>query len=151
MNKDALLATAIGFTVGLLVTSIVIFGPNIAKNFKGFSFPSFSFPEWRKSETPTPTKEPEQQNKEHEITIESPLIEGIENNEETLVSGMTTPGATVIISSQTEDTIVSAGDDGKYAGKVSLSEGKNTVSVLSMFKEKQAEMHITVFYTPEDF
>jgi hypothetical protein len=116
MNKDALLATFIGFVVGLLVTGLVLYGPGLAKNFPKIQFPKFSFtlPTFGKTKaTPTPTLIDTK--KEHSVTIESPLPEALEQSETVLISGTTSPGATVILSGGVDDVVVVATADGRFA------------------------------------
>ena len=156
MNKDALLATFIGFVVGLFVTGLVLYGPGLLKNVPKFqlpSFPKFSFslPQFKKSSvSPTPTTI--ETAKEHTISIESPIGDALEQTETVLVSGTTTPSAIVILSGVNDEIVVEANADGKYAGKVSLSEGKNIITATSYSKpEKVAVQTVSVFYTPEEW
>lgn len=154
MNKDALFATLIGLGIGLLLTGIILVGPNIAKSLPSIKWPtiskitlpSFSFP---KKATPTPVNTAEQP-KKHTITIDSPLDGSIEDKESLLISGTTTKNATVVIQGIQDDTVTAVNTDGKYAGKITLVEGKNDITVTSFSEQKeQVAQTITVFYTPE--
>jgi hypothetical protein len=138
MNKDAILATLIGFGIGLLITGLLLVGPNITK-----SLPKIKLPTTASTTTPTPTPS------QFTVTIESPLAEAIENSTDVLVSGVTSPGSTVVIAGSVDDTAVVAQADGKYAGKVTLTEGKNDIIVTSYQQTKQASQTVTVYYTPE--
>jgi len=151
MNKDALLATFIGFIVGLFVTGLVLYGPGLVKNLPKIRFPniSFSLPKFEKPK-PTPTPVSENTKKEHAVTIESPLTDAIEQSEKVLVSGITSISATVIISGPIDEIVVQANNEGKYAGKITVSEGKHDISVTSFdISGKSATQTIAVFYTPE--
>lgn len=155
MNKDALFATLIGLGIGLLLTGIILVGPSIAKSLptiklptiSKISLPSFSF---QKKVIPTPTIT--EQIVKHDVTIDSPLDDAIEDKDTVLVSGTTSKESTVIIQGLTDDSVMMVNGDGKYAGKITLVEGKNTITVTSISKEKE---HVTktiiVFYTPEDW
>ncbi|MCX6794240.1 MAG: hypothetical protein NTY06_04030 [Candidatus Gottesmanbacteria bacterium] len=137
MNKDAILATLIGFAIGLLITGLLLVGPNITK----------MLPKAKLQTTaPTPTPTPSQ----FAVTIESPLAEAIENNTDLLVSGVTSPGSTVVVAGSVDDTAVVSQPDGKYAGKITLTEGKNDIIVTSYRQTKQASQTVTVYYTPEN-
>ena len=138
MNKDALLATIIGFVVGLFITGLLLVGPRLVS-----LLPKISLPK------PTATPTPAIQNAS--FTIDSPLPETIESSSELLVSGSSEPGAMVVIQTDVDDEVVLAGQDGKYAGKVTLVEGKNDLTVTSYGKTKQEAKTIQVFYTPEAF
>jgi len=154
MNKDALFATLIGLGIGLLLTGIILVGPNIAKSIPSIKWPtiskitlpSFSFP---KKATPTPTASTTEVIK-HTVTIDSPLDGAIEDKESVLVSGTTSKNATVIIQGTNDDSATAVNGDGKYAGKITLVEGKNDITVTSISEQKEfAVQQITVFYTPE--
>jgi len=145
MNKDAVLATLIGFGIGLLITGLLLVGPNITKSLPKIKLPTISFSQPQKKPTVTPTPTPSQ----FAVTIESPLADAIENTTDLLVSGVTSPGSTVVIAGSADDTAVVAQTDGKYAGKITLVEGKNDIIVTSYSQTKQANQTITVYYTPE--
>lgn len=138
MNKDAILATLIGFGIGLLITGLLLVGPNITKALPKIKLPTAA-------STPTPTPTPSQ----FTVTIESPLAEALENSTGILVSGVTAPESTVVIAGSVDETAVVAQADGKYAGKVTLTEGKNDIIVTSYQQTKQANQTVTVYYTPE--
>jgi len=156
MNKDALLATCIGFIVGLIVTGAVLYGPGLTKNFPKIGFPKISFqlPQFGKKEgTPTPTAATATETpKEHAVIIESPLPDSLEQSDKVLVSGTTSFHATVIISSPLDEVVIEANGDGKYAGKVTLQEGKNDIMVASVDPlGKSVSQSVIVFYTPEQW
>lgn len=150
MNKDALLATIIGFGVGLIIAALVFLGPSLIKNFPGIKLPDLSgimtmFSPSDKAK-PTPTPKPGE-----ELTIQSPLPEAIESKNETLVSGTTAPDAMVVIETDGAEAVATANAQGAYAGKITLSEGKNDIIVTSYKEGKIQTQIVTVYYTPEDF
>lgn len=146
MNKDALLATLIGFGIGLFITGMLLVGPKIVGFFPKISldFSRFTTSKTSSKSTPTP------QEKEFGITIDSPLTDSLESQDEVFVSGSTTAGATVVIAGNVNDAAIETKTDGKFAGKLTLVEGKNDITVTSYLKDKKASQTITVFYTPEE-
>ena len=48
-----------------------------------------------------------------------------------------------------DDTTVVAQSDGKFAGKITLAEGKNEIIVTAYSKTKQISQTIVIYYTPE--
>ncbi|MFA5942810.1 MAG: hypothetical protein WC798_04070 [Candidatus Paceibacterota bacterium] len=155
MNKDALLATFIGFIVGLFVTGLVLYGPGLTKNLPKIQFPKFSFslPKFGKT-TISPTAKPTQSEapKEHAVTIESPLADALEQSSSVLISGTTSTSSTVILSGPSDEIVIEANGDGKYAGKLTLLEGKNDITVTSFLKSGAvATQSVSVFYTPEEW
>lgn len=143
MNRDAIVATIIGFGVGLVITGIFLLGPNLAKHLPTVTFPAISLPKAQPTSTPTP--------KSVSFSIDAPLPDSIETTGSVLVSGNSPTGSLVVIEGESDEVIVVANGDAKYAGKVSLEEGKNEIIVTSYVKEKPSRQSVTVFYTPEKF
>ncbi len=142
MNKDAFFATLIGLGIGLFLTGIILVGPNIVKSLP--PVPKISWPQ--KKTTPLPTEIPEAP---HTVTIDSPLPEAIETASSVLISGTTSKESKVIIGGIVDDVVVMTNGDGKFAGKVTLTEGKNDILVTSYHASVNAMQKVTVYYTPE--
>lgn len=138
MNKDAVVATIIGFGIGLVITSAFILGPDLVK-----SIPKLSFPK----STPTPTVTPPLS----VLTIDAPIADTIEASSSILVSGTSPKDATVVIEGIVDEVVVTVNGEGKYAGKVTLVEGKNEINVTSYANGKTQKQSVIVFYTPEKF
>lgn len=150
MNKDALLATLIGFGIGLVFTGLLFLGPSLTKAFPRFSLPKLAFPTIsfsKKASPPTPTPSPA----ELSVSIDSPLAENIETNDSVLVSGKTLTDAVVVVQGLSDEDVVRAKTGGVYAAKVSLIEGSNSIIVTAYKGGKQVSQTVTVFYTPEAF
>lgn len=145
MNKDAILATIIGFVVGLLITGLLLVGPKLLSYLPKITLPTITMP--TRGGTPTATLAPS----EFGVTIDSPLAESIETTDTLLVSGTSLAGSTIVIQTDADDEVVLAKGDGKYAGKITLVEGKNELSVTSYLKDKQATQKRTIYFTPEEF
>ncbi len=143
MNRDALLATLIGLGLGLLMTGILILGPGLLKYLPHINFSSFFVTKNNTEPTPTPTPS------QFAVTIGSPLPEAIAESASLVVSGSTFPKSTVVVSGPVDDDVVVVPDDGKYAGKVTLVEGRNDITVTSYLNQKQTAAHVTVYYTKE--
>lgn len=148
MNKDALLATIIGFGIGLVIAGLVFLGPTIGKTIP-LPNVNFNFSRWfpKSGGNPSPTAKPAPET----LTVESPLPESIESKNETLISGASAPRSVIVIEGESSETVVVANDDGAYAGKIGLGEGKNTIKVTSYANGKVQSQQVTVYYTPEDF
>jgi hypothetical protein len=150
MNKDALLATVIGFGVGLIIAAAVFLGPSLIKNFPTIRLPDLSgiTAMFSKKNSPKPTPAPKQG---EGLTIQSPLPEAIESKNETLVSGSAVPESIVVIETDGTEAVAVANAQGSYAGKIALTEGKNDIIVTSYTGGKVQTQTVTVYYTPEDF
>lgn len=148
MNKDAILATVIGFGIGLLIAAAIFLGPALIKNFPRITLPSISSINGKTKEQTKPAQKPVLTDT---LTIQSPLPEAIEPKNETLVSGSVTPDSTVVIETEGTEAVVVSNAQGSFAGKIALGEGKNDIVVTSYTKGKVQTQTVTVYYTPEDF
>lgn len=147
MNRDALLATIIGFGIGLVLTGLLLFGPTIAKNFPAIRLPKISLPKFQTK--PTPTEAPN--TKTESFTIDSPLPEAIESDESILVSGSAPKGTLVVVEGPSQEFVVSPNGDGKYQATVTLVEGRNDIYVTAYTQGIAEQKTVTIFYTPEKF
>ncbi len=153
MNRDALVATLIGFGIGLILTALLLFGPGIAAALPKINLPNFpkitlpSLPKFPAKSTPSPTPQPLSEN----FTVDSPIADSIEPTDSILVSGSSPTGSVVVIEAMTEEIVLSPNGDGKYAGTVSLVEGRNDLVVTSYADGKTTTKTVTVYYTPEEF
>ncbi len=144
MNKDAVLATAIGFVIGLAITGLLLVGPSLMQKLPKFTFQMPALPKaQQKQVSPTPKQNGEQ------FSIDSPIAESIEHEKDLLVSGKAPSGSTVVIQGVSGEVAVTTNDDGAYAGKISLVEGKNDIVVTASAKDYSSSQTLTVFYTPE--
>ena len=151
MNKDALLATLIGFGIGLVITGAFLLGPHTIKSFPTISWPSInlSLPQFGKKSEPAPVPTQQITTAPNELSIDSPQSEMIATTQEFLVSGKAIPGSTIVIEGETDEVVTTTNADGTYAGKITLSEGKNTITVTSVMPDKQQSKLATVYYTQE--
>ena len=145
MNRDAIIATVVGFGIGLVITGIFLLGPNLVKFLPKLSFPDLGSLMSQTKTTPTPSPAPVT------LTIDAPLPESIDVEGSALVSGTSPAHSLVVIEGPENEIVVAANGDGKYAGKVSLLEGKNDIVVTSYADNKSLHQSVAVFYTPEKF
>ena len=154
MNKDAILATIIGFGVGLVIAALVFLGPSMVKGVPHISLPDFSkimalFSIKTKTDGKEKTAPSPKAN--DRLTIQSPLPDSIEPKNETLISGTTRPNAIIVIEGEDVDSVVVANASGVYAGKIALGEGRNDLIVTSYADERIESEDVTVYYTTESF
>lgn len=149
MNKDALLATIIGFGVGLLITGVLVFGPTIGKYLPSIKFPTLSLS--------SPLADSSKDNPDalgtssnEAFTIDSPQHESVETNDSLLVSGKAPSGSMVVVEGVQNEQIVEANEQNTYAADIDLIEGENRVTATYYDQEgKGTEKTITVYYTEE--
>lgn len=147
MNKDTVLATGIGLVLGFVITGLILIGPKLLAWLPRPSLPKISFNLPNKvaqtKSTPIPTP------KTAILTISSPLPESIETNDQLVVSGIAQPNATVVVSGGIEDDVSLANAEGKFAGKITLIEGINNISVTSYANTVPTTQMVTVYFTQE--
>ncbi len=143
MSKDALLATLIGLGIGLLITGVIVAGPKIVSALPRISIPTISLPKKSKPvATPTPTQEAVA------LTIVSPTPESVVAAPELLVSGTAPIRSIVLLQGPADEDVIITDASGKYAGNITLSEGKNDVTVTSYTANDQDAKSVVVFYIP---
>ena len=85
------------------------------------------------------------------LTIEAPLADSVETRSETLVSGKTKPRAIVVVETLERETVVVANDEGAFATKIILSEGKtislSQATLIQLSKHKQLLYSIHRFHS----
>lgn len=154
MNKDALMATIIGFFIGIIITSGILFGPKLVKSIH-IALPKIQIPALSFKSNPKKTTEQtknsleKNSNTSTSFSIDGPVNESISDADTILVSGKAHPGSFVLIAGLDDETAVQVKSDGKYAGKITLVEGKNTVSVTEFLQTNQTTESISVYYIDE--
>lgn len=148
MNKDALLATLIGFGIGLLITGAFLFGPNIVRTLPSLSFtlPRFN----RGSSKPQVSPIPSPEARVTGLTVTVPVQEALISDENLLVSGTAPAGTPIVIAGVQNETVLTASSDNAFAGKLSLIEGKNDIVVTAYIDQKEEISRVTVYYTPQE-
>lgn len=145
MNKDAIMATIIGFTIGLAITGVILFGPNVLK-----LMPSITLPNIANQTKPTsiPNDTPASAS-DSTFTLDSPLADAIVDTSTILVSGSAPSGSVLVIEGAHDEVISRASAEGKFAGKVTLAEGLNTIIVTNYNNKEEQNKKVTVYYTQE--
>lgn len=146
MNRDALLASLIGFGIGLLITGILLVGPSLIKGFPQVHLPKLALQSPQKSKTtPTPTPQPAT------FAITTPAPESVVTSTDLVVSGTALMGSTIVVAGPNDEDVVIIKEDGKFAGKITLIEGKNDITVTQYIQGKGTVLTTTVFYTKENW
>lgn len=161
MNKDAVLATLIGFAIGLTITGIIIVAPSVAKNAPKVSLPSLprislpSLPKFQAKKTdakitPAVTQTVKGVSAGKDTGVDTPAADAVLSEDTTTVTGRAPAKSRVLVQSPVEDAATTVTDSGAYSVKVSLKEGKNDI-LITVSDESGViqERSVTVYYTPE--
>jgi hypothetical protein len=86
------------------------------------------------------------------LTIDSPVDESVSTTKVITVSGKTDPAATVIVSTDGTDTVVTPTSMGAFSLTVTLTDNENILRILAVMPDgKETLKTLTVNYTTEDF
>jgi len=136
VRKEVLIAIIIGFGLGLVIT----FGIWTANRALETSAPQKQAPLVEET-TPTPVPG-------LSLILTSPEDNSISSEEKIEVSGLTTPGATVVILYQEGEKILEADQEGSFSTEITLVGGANEIKISAFDQEgNQAEKTLTVVYS----
>ena len=150
MNKDAILASVIGFGIGLMITGAVLVGPNVLPMLKKFSseIGKGSVQSATTQTSPTPSLSITASNAQP-LTVDSPEDQAIVGTETLTVSGKATKGTIVVVAGMVDEAVITASDTNTFSAKVTLKEGINDISVTNIVDPTPSNKHFTIFYTPK--
>ena len=118
MNKDLLVASIFGFSLGLVAAIALWIVPKIIP-------PKFSL------KTPVASVSSQLESKTPLLALSSPTDGSITKDTTITVSGDASSGELVVISTIGENQVVSLGPDGKFSTDVEVNEGGNEIVVTS--------------------
>ena len=148
MNKDAILATLIGFAIGLTITGIIIVAPTAAKTLPKFTMPRISLPSGirlpsfgtaKKTEKTTEVGSGTKTTVSTNVTfdISSPSEDAIIATNTVVVRG-STHTKVVLVTSPVEDVVATVTNN-SYSATISLKEGRNELTVTSVSENGSIE------------
>ncbi len=153
MNKDAVLATLIGFAIGLTITGIIIVAPTLARSapkLPKITLPSISLGNQKKEASiPTPKVSALQEGTKT-FAILTPIADSIVPKNPVAFEGTADSSATsILVQTDTEDTICAI-TKSSWSCQIALSEGNNSIAVHQIQNDTIIKSKtITLYYTPE--
>ena len=86
------------------------------------------------------------------VNIDSPKDESVTSNKTVTVSGKTIPTATIIISTDTADQVVSPSSQGDFSTTTTIGSDENKINVTAIAPSgEQVQKTLTVTYSTEEF
>lgn len=135
MNKDTVVASVIGFGLGLVAAIALWVVPRVLP--KHAPAP----------QTANTTQEENVAGKtDEEFTITAPQDGEITNAKTIKIEGQTAAAALVIVSTASSSAAISPTSDGTFSASLDLSEGSNEVAVTSLVAGEEKTKNITVYY-----
>jgi hypothetical protein len=140
MNKEKIILSFIAIAFGLIVAGIAFYFYQTTKpidnNSKTISIVS-----------PTPEAKPS-----ITLTLDAPIDEEVVDKNELTVSGKTTSNATVVITTDISQDVITPEEDGKFSTTVTLDDGQNMLEVTAISPNgENVTIKRTVTYSEEEF
>lgn len=141
MKKERVILSFIAVVIGLAVAGILFYVYQMTKTVS----PTTPRQNGLTVATPTPDSN-------HFLTITTPREEDIVSNKTITISGKTTPDATVIVSSNTDEQVVTPAQNGNFTLTQLLENGANQIQITAIFPTgEEKTVTRTVSYTTESF
>lgn len=141
MKKEKVVLAFIAALIGLLVAGIAFY---LYQSTKVVS-PSKLKTSQVASPTPTPTSE-------NFLTANQPKDEDVVNKKVVIVSGKTSPDATVVMLTSLDQQVVNPSTDGDFSTTVNIDDGENVIEITAALPNgQQSTVKRTVTFSTEEF
>ena len=140
MNKDTVVASIIGFGLGLVAAIALWVVPRVLPK-----LPQIKSPTQKEAVTETA-----QNNAAEGLSITAPLNGEIIQSDTVTVKGKAAKTNLVIISTVDKSQVITPNENGEYSSPVKLVEGNNIIVVSLISDETTATEKINVFYFSDD-
>lgn len=145
MRKEILVAIVLGFGIGLVVVFGILTARTALEEHQGTNRDGASSP---LSPTPTPVAA----TITNTLTITDPQDGAVTQNAKITIRGTTSADASIVLSTEKGDVIVTADNTGSFSQDVELVNGVNDIQVVSFSKsQERSDAHLTVVYSTADF
>jgi len=86
------------------------------------------------------------------LNVDSPADESIVNNKTVSVSGKTTPEATIVIMTNSDQKVIEPSGQGDFSTTITITDGANLIRVIAFGSDGQSTIvQKTITYSTEDF
>lgn len=141
MKTEKVVLAFIAIIVGLLVAFIGFFIYQSTRAIPSSKIPTLSVAK------PTPTPK-----LAIFLTVTSPENESVTNKRTISLSGQTTPDATIVVTTNSEDQVVTPAANGNYSITVNLLDGVNRVVLTAIASNgDEVQKTLTITSSTEDF
>lgn len=141
MKKESIIVGIFGLSLGLLVAWAIWNFKSTAPQPQELTLSPSPVAE----SNPTPTSTPS-----FSLSLNKPAEDFIATQSSVAVTGTAKPGATLVISTNLDDYVLTATQDGSFSQEVSLEEGENILSITSYDQDQKEEtIERAIIYTKE--
>ena len=141
MKQERVILSFIMVVIGLLVAGVAFYIYQGTKSVPGSKTSILVA-----SPTPTPI------NTSVYLNVDSPTDESIVDNKTVTVSGKTTPDATIVIMTNSDQKVIQPSEQGDFSSTIIITGGVNLIQITALGSDGQsATVQKTITYSIEDF
>ncbi len=137
MNKDTVVASVIGFGLGLVAAIALWVVPRLLPK---------AAPATKPTQQETVEASPKTSSNPTQFAISSPQDGEITKNKSIKLEGNAPGTQMVVVSTNTDNTILTPKDTGSFSLNLDLNEGANHIVITSFNKDKQEVKELFVYY-----
>lgn len=142
MKTEKVIISFIAVIIGIFVAALAFYFYQTTKVIKDQDIKNITL-----SPSPKPSKKPS-----IFITLDSPVDEEVIDKRTITISGTTTPGSTVIVTTASNDYVLTPTPQGNFSGSIVLENSQNEITILAVAKNGEEEKLVrTVTVSSETF
>lgn len=141
MKTEKIVLSFIAITVGVLVAGVVFYLYQATKTVNLSKTKTVSI------QTPTPLPKPT-----IFLTVDAPKDEEVFDKRTIAISGKTAPSSTIIISTKTDDQVITPAQNGNFSTSVVIEDGQNIIEITAVLPSgEETKIVRTVTFSTETF
>ncbi|HEX8965252.1 MAG TPA: hypothetical protein VF820_02380 [Patescibacteria group bacterium] len=141
MKTERVVLSVVAIFIGLLVAGVAFFIYQSTRSLNPSKISTITI----SNPTPTPALD-------IYLTVDSPIDESVQDTKPLTITGKTTPGATIIVTTDASDQVVTPATNGNYSITTTLDSGENIITLTAISQSgSEVQKTITVTYSTEDF
>lgn len=142
MKSERVILSFVAIIVGLVVAGVAFYFYQMTKT---VSEPGKQKIAQGKNPTPTPDKN-------LFLSVETPKNEEVVEKKVVSVAGKTVSSATIVVSSEIEDTVVKPAKNGDFSVTQTIGDGANLIQITAIFPNgEEKSVYRTVTFSTENF
>lgn len=142
MKTEKIVLSFIAITVGVLVAGVVFYLYQATKTINLSKTKSVSL-----QTTPAPSEKPA-----IFLTVDAPKDEEVFDKRTITISGKTAPSSTIIITTQTDDQVITSAQNGNFSTSVVIGDGQNIIEITAVLPNgEETKIIRTVTFSTETF
>lgn len=141
MKTERVVLSVVAIFIGLLVAGVAFFIYQSTRSLNPSKIPTITI----SNPTPTPALD-------IYLTVDAPADESVQNTKALTITGRTAPGATIIVTTDSTDQVITPATNGNYSVTTTLDNGENVITLTAISQSgEEVQKAITVTYSTEDF